>query len=322
MNRYISAIYTISALLISLLSLNLLTPKISVWVPNDYFRTKIILDSLQDSSFNPTIVVLGDSKGMSGVNCSYVEGLFSKERVRNLCSPGQTLVESALYYPYLPESVHTVIQCIHTRDFNQSALHLTDAAYTAFASSGFIPNEDVKAIVGESVYNKFDVPILIRNFKCRILLKSGLSNFLLRTLDDDPPTDRMESLVYPYPYPSDKAPTYDRDLAVAEKYSSEVIERFVLLDEVKMTLRTSNEYFGKKGIRYVLLITPTNKGFKTAEGANELFSQDLNSEFGEFELINSYLSLEAEDFYDMLHPNTQGALKQSQDIVNYLLNNK
>lgn len=303
---------------ISLIVCNLCTPAIYRRLPSDYFRTGIILDTIQDPSLNPTIVVFGDSKGMSVINCNILEEQLVEETVYNFCSPSQTLMESALYYPLLPSSVKVVIQCIQTRGFDGSTLLINEPAYVAFAMENYKVPAEACELLGIEVFNKMNTSVILRNWRCRTVLKSGLSNIMIAKLDDDAPVTRMGDLKYPYPYPSNRSTTYERDVILSEKYVSDDILSFVLNPQVKNSLIKFSDFFSSKGIRYILLITPNNTDFKTAPGSNDSFSRDIDVAFADFECLNYSFFLSPEEFYDLLHPNEFGAERLSRNLADYL----
>ena len=104
-------------LFVVLIGLNILTPWAYKNLPNDYVRTGIILEHIQNQKKKPAIVIMGNSRGMSGINANMIEDS-TKMITYNYCSPSQSLIESALYYDKLPSSVKYIIQCIDEREFN------------------------------------------------------------------------------------------------------------------------------------------------------------------------------------------------------------
>ena len=92
---------------------NQITPYLYRLLPNDYVRTRLIWSTLNNPEERPDLVILGNSRGMSGVNGYKLEAeLRGNPCVYNLTSTGQRLSESALYYSYLPSSVQVVVQCV------------------------------------------------------------------------------------------------------------------------------------------------------------------------------------------------------------------
>ena len=92
---------------------NQITPYLYRLLPNDYVRTRLIWSTLNNPEERPDLVILGNSRGMSGVNGYKLEAeLRGNPCVYNLTSTGQRLSESALYYSYLPSSVQVVVQWI------------------------------------------------------------------------------------------------------------------------------------------------------------------------------------------------------------------
>lgn len=80
---------------------NQITPYLYRLLPNDYVRTRLIWSTLNNPEERPDLVILGNSRGMSGVNGYKLEAeLRGNPCVYNLTSTGQRLSESALYYSY------------------------------------------------------------------------------------------------------------------------------------------------------------------------------------------------------------------------------
>ena len=103
-------------IVILMVGLNGVTPYFFRMLPNDYARTKLILNTIKDPEQAPEIVIFGNSRGMSGVDGYMLEKELSDHPVvYSFTSTGQMLSESALYYSSLPSSVKTVIETLDNR---------------------------------------------------------------------------------------------------------------------------------------------------------------------------------------------------------------
>lgn len=91
------------------------------------------------------LVILGNSRGMSGIN-GYIleEKLANHPHVYNLSSSSQTFAQSVLYYHSLPDSTKIVLQCIDV-DRAFSPLSISEANKLSLIFYGYSFDEETKS---------------------------------------------------------------------------------------------------------------------------------------------------------------------------------
>ncbi|WP_321439121.1 hypothetical protein [uncultured Bacteroides sp.] len=302
-----------------LLLLNLSTPYLYRSLPNDYERTEIILDSLSDNNFKPTIAIFGNSKTMTGVNCKILNNEMISDKACNLSGVGQPLLESALYYPYLPTSVNYVIQCLNIPMFTKKP-EISSEAALSFYMYGYRYNENLKKFLSPYLDDYANKSPLINNFQGRACLKVGLSTIIRKLTDDDAPGDDVSSLIYPYLYPSNRSELkYERDI---NQLNSDVnpLQNSELNKECISLIFKLNNYFKNKGIKYFIVLMPENPDIKhTHDKITKKFIQSIENNLSDkIHLINCTSILPNKDFYDAQHPNRNGAEKISKMIVSHI----
>lgn len=163
---------------------NIITPVLFRILPNDYARTKLILNQLKHSS-DMDLVILGNSRGMSGIN-GYIleEKLANHPHVYNLSSSSQTFAQSVLYYHSLPDSTKIVLQCIDV-DRAFSPLSISEANKLSLIFYGYSFDEETKKWLPQLVDDLS--PSIINNWKARDILFTSLVYYMRQLLDDDVP---------------------------------------------------------------------------------------------------------------------------------------
>lgn len=304
------------AILGLLLFLNLSTPYLYRVLPNDYERTGIILDSLSNSNFKPTIAIFGNSKTMTGLNCKIINKEMPGSKACNLSGVGQPLLESALYYPYLPTSVNCVIQCLNIPMFTKKPAISSEAALS-FYMYGYKYDENLKTFLSPYLDDYANKSPLINNYQGRACLKVGLSTIIRKLTDDDAPGDEVSSLIYPYLYPSNRSDLkYERDI---NQLNADVnpLQNSELNRECISLIYKLNNYFEHKGIKYFIVLMPENPDIKhTHDQITKKFIQSIEKNLSnKVHLINCSSILPKQDFYDAQHPNRNGAEKLSKTIA-------
>ena len=295
--------------------LNFLTPYLYRSLPNDYIRTRLIIETLADSVQRPNVVIFGNSRGMSGINGYLLEKeIKGNPTVYSFTSTGQQVSESALYYSSLPVSVRTVLQCVDIDQLSESidmnmpnrvALHMYGYKMDALTEK-FLP----------SLKSKLDLPVLYYNYEARNCVFTGLSTILRNLLDDDIIQNATEKeLRYPTSKTSDRNDIiYQRD--VDEQNMNNKFLDYGIVPEWEQLLKDSYLYFQNRNITYYLVIMPYNPDIKSStlqekQKALELFKNS----FKYIPVIDCFNLLEASDFYDAIHPNRKGAQKITEQII-------
>ena len=151
---------------------NQITPYLYRLLPNDYVRTRLIWSTLNNPEERPDLVILGNSRGMSGVNGYKLEAeLRGNPCVYNLTSTGQRLSESALYYSYLPSSVQVVVQCVDL-DQLRGPIELDDPNRVALHMYGYKMDGFTRELL-PALEKPLSEPNLYYNYVARNCLFSG-----------------------------------------------------------------------------------------------------------------------------------------------------
>ncbi|RKU73557.1 hypothetical protein DWW91_00460 [Parabacteroides sp. AF17-3] len=302
-------------LIVLMIGLNQITPYFFRLLPNDYARTKLIINTIKDTTQTPDIVIFGNSRGMNGIDGYLLqENLDSNPVVYSFTSTGQRLGESALYYTSLPVSVKTVIQCIDIDNLSQP-IDINIPNQVALFMYGYKMDNQTKLLVPK-LYDELNKSDWYYNYEAKNCLFSGFSFLLRNLLDDDAPESSIDNeLHYPTSQTSYRNETvYERDLA--EQNKQNIFENFEITIEYKQLIEESYNLFKKKGIQYILVIMPYNPDIISAKKTEKQKAfQSFIDEFGYIPYINCYNLLEASDFYDAIHPNDRGAKKITNQII-------
>lgn len=295
--------------------LNILTPFIFRLLPNDYSRTRLILNTLHDESRAPEIVVFGNSRAMSGVDGYELRrNLKGNPEIFSFTSTGQKISESLLYYTSLPSSVKCVIQCI---DVDQLAdpINIDVPNRVALHMYGYKMDEVTQRLL-PSLYEEMNYSDFIYNYEAKNCLFIGLSSVLRNLLDDDVVTDATNKELY---YPNSK--TSDRNdiiykRSINEQNKEKRLASFQVTDEWKLLIYEVYQILNEKNIQYYWVIMPYNPDIKSIlPEEKEHAKQILMREFSYIPMIDCMNLLDAADFYDAIHPNRKGAKKITDQIV-------
>lgn len=314
-----SIIMCLAGTALVVLILNLLTPVVYKALPNDYVRTGIILDHISNKDTDPEVVILGNSRGMSGVDAGRMSELTGLN-VENYCSPSQSLVESALYYDRLPKSVKVIIQCIDEKEFTDNAMKMTVPATVAFAMSNYKVGDFERSILRDDDCAELEHSRLIRNFKARSSYKTGISNLIIRQLDDDAPSDQIKDLKYPYMYPSDHSKTYDRDLDHLKQWIPTAVSQFNVSETLSSFCQRIVHHMADEGVDVVFAIMPNCPDLDWPDEASEHFVEYVMETLGDISFIDVLTRVPSSGFYDPLHPNREGAEIITSELAKVVIN--
>lgn len=302
-------------LIVLMIGLNKVTPYFFRMLPSDYARTKLLVNTIKDTTQTPDIVIFGNSRGMSGVDGYLLQDkLKGHPRVYSFTSTGQRLSESALYYSSLPSSVKTVIQCLDI-DHLSKPIDMDVPNLVALHMYGYKMDNWTKSLV-PALYDKFGRSDWYYNYKARNCLFSSLSFLLRNLLDDDAPEISIDNeLHYPTAQTSYRNEVvYQRGLI--EQNIHNKFKDFKITSEWKELIEKAYSFFKERGVRYYLVIMPYNPDIvadKKTEKQKAL--QSFIKELGYIPYIDCFGLLDASDFYDAIHPNDKGAKKITNQIL-------
>lgn len=294
---------------------NFTTPFFYRLLPNDYIRTKYILNHLSRPSNGTTIAILGSSTAMSGMDANVFPKYLPEELVFNLSSTGQSIIESALYYTKLPETTKIVIQCIGLSSFTEKA-SLGQVPAIAFKMYEYEYDDTTKKLFGDlGVYDELDKSQVQINFEARTFIKAGCGKYIRSLLDDDAPSeDKLKSLKFPYSYTEERSNTYERNVAIVNKTNS--LLNFKIDDTYRCLIQRASHYFESRGIQYILVIMPVSPAIVSSTKEEvETAKRILEKTFHDIVILDCYSILSSDDFYDVIHPNRLGAAKLTDYIA-------
>jgi len=297
---------------------NGITPWLFRKMPNDFVRTKLIINTLNDPDHTPGMVIFGNSRAMSGVNGYLLqEQLPDHPLTYSFTSTSQYMSESALFYTSLPSSVHTVLQCIDIQSLSQP-IDMKISNQVALHMYGYKMDDQTKSFAF-SLYKKLNKSDWYYNFHARDCLFSGMNVWLRNLLDDDVSEISLEhTLHYAMTQTSDRnEAVYEREILHYETNDS--FKNYTILPEWKELIEASYQYIRAKNIKYYFVVMPHNPDvLPTHQEERERAFSMFREEFDSIPVINCMDILSADDFYDAIHPNQKGAAKLTQHIIQYL----
>lgn len=306
-------------LFVLLVSFNRCTSSVFRFFPNDYVRTRLILNTLGDASHTPEVVVFGNSRGMSGVDGYRLEEeLEGNPSVYSFTSTGQKLSESMLYYSSLPSSVKLVIQCVDIDRLADPADEMDVPNRVALHMYGYEMDEETRALL-PALHEKMDYPAFRYNYEARNCLFMGLASVVRNLLDDDVAVGMLESeLRYPNSSLSERNEAiYRHDVEAHNR--TDRLDSFYVRKEWIDLVKGAQELLARKGIAYCLVAMPYNPDITSMPGPDKARAfRTFAAEFPFVPIIDCTEELVASDFYDAIHPNRKGAEKLTARICRFL----
>lgn len=295
-----------------LLIFNLITPLICNYMPNQFAKAEMVQDSLQNKNFQPEILAFGSSLVQTGVNGYVLRKELGNSNIYNLATPSQDLKSTCGYLPMLPTSVKTIILGVRIDDFS--------------TANGDIKSSSIQDSLFQSYLKaKIEAPkqfFLIENYKNRACLKAGLQVLVTDFIDNDAPGEESLNIIYPYLYPNNRTvTTYERDVERRNKEGDVIVEGRIINTDFVELLKRTNEYLQLKGIHLFVYLIPSSPDINfSKKGNTKLFISEIENNLPKnLDYINCFDSLEADDFYDSVHPNRIGADKLSKILSKHIL---
>ncbi|GHT55151.1 hypothetical protein FACS1894109_01140 [Spirochaetia bacterium] len=308
-------------LLFLILSFNIVTPLIYRILPNNYQRTKVILEYLDSviNDQNDSIAIFGSSIAMTGMNADFMQKYFdNKYEVLNFSSVGQPIQESALYYTKLPENTKVVIQCIGLLSLISEPT-IPKPAAIAFAMYNYKLDKAIEYLLPLQSYSMLNESRLLINYKARTFVKAGLSTLIVNILYDDAAGNSGErfSLKYPYIYPSNRSNTYEMHIGLINQTYN--LSNYKINADCSDIIVNSSDYFSSRGIPFVLVIMPISPDITSASKSEiEYALNTVKESFANIPIVDCYSLLEPNEFYDAIHPNRTGGEKLSREVSQYV----
>lgn len=311
-----SIVFFFSFMFVLSVSFNGCTPSIYRAFPNDYARTRLILNTLGDTTCMPEIVIFGNSRGMSGVDGYRLEEkLEGHPVVCSFTSTGQKLNESILYYSSLPSSVKKVIQCVDIDRMSSPADELDLPNRIALHMYGYEMDEVTRTFL-PGLHERMSYPDVCYNYEARSCLFMGLASWVRDWLDDDVAAGMLETeLRYPNSSTSDRNEILYRH-SVEEQNQENVLESFHVREEWVDLIKQAHTFLKHRGVDYYLVVMPYNPDITSmSDSDKERALQLFKEKFSFVPVVDCMERLSASDFYDAIHPNRKGAVKITDLIL-------
>ena len=312
----VSIVLFFSFVFILLMLFNWCTPFIYRIFPNDYVRTRLILNTLNDTCHVPEIVIFGNSRGMSGIDGYRLEEkLEGHPIVYSFTSTGQKLNESILYYTSLPSSVKKVIQCVDIDQLTEPIDEMDMPNRVALHMYGYKMDETTRTFL-PGLYEKMNYSAIGYNYEARNCLFMGLASLVRNWLDDDVVTGMLETeLRYPNSSMSDRNEILYRH-SIEEQNRINRFDSFQIREEWVHLIMNIHAVLKSKGVDYSLVVMPYNPDITSMSVADKDNALQLFKEkFSFVSIIDCMKQLDASDFYDAIHPNRKGASKITDIIL-------
>ena len=312
----------VGSILLGIVVAILLAPTVFKAVPTDLARTNVLLTTLSSGEHQPKYVVFGNSVVMQGIDTRILSKYMQGEPVGyNLSSTGQNLLESALYYQELPDSVDTIVQVVYPK-LLMAAEMINLQKYNAMYMFGYRPDEETRQMMYE-VYVSKPENLLGRStvdqyFISRWAARQTIDTAVRNRVRSDMTLDAARNDLF---FPSSRG-----DAMTPAKLELDLIRASATIREKPFTIYQSPERqiqamadFAKRtGRRFVLISSPLHPEAQKYE--DPAFRADANAWFKEFARRNDILYIDtinylpADLFIDGLHPSEQGAEILSRHI--------
>lgn len=295
-----------------LLVFNVMTPFICKYMPNQFAKADLVLDSLKSSDFQPEVLAFGSSLVQTGVDGYVLRKELNTSKVYNLAVPSYNLKSVCGYFPFLPSTVKTVIIGVRIDEFTTenskfSSPKVQDSLFQNYISAKVNATNDFS---------------FVKNYENRACLMAGLKIMVTDVLDNDAPGEESMNIIYPYLYPNNRAvATYKRDIERRNKETDSLFIGRVFNKEFVGLLTRTNTYLKSKNINFVVYLSPSSPDVKLTskpEAKNFILKIEQNLP-QDIEFVNCFYSLKADEFYDSVHPNRVGAEKLSKILARRLL---
>ena len=302
------------------LGANLLTPWLYKQVPSDFKRTQFLIKQLKEDAFHPDAIVFGNSIGMSGINAQIIsDSLDNYGQCYNFSSVGQSIYESALYYPMLPTSTKLVVQLVRAEVLSHELPELgkEELRNFYFYDYDFDQRIDQELSIDMGLAYIDDTSPLSINYESRTVIANFLNNSIRTVLRKDLDLESLNNeLLFPNVY---KTPISSQKMEKMIKLYNpkEPLKEFSPHPKTIAYFEKVQAYFNSKGIDFVVGIYPINPNLNnfTPDYKASIAHQLEGSSVRFFDFSNE---LAMEDFIDHWHVSRDGAEKLTRNLVQRL----
>ena len=318
MKIIVQVILVISA---GLLAALLATPYLYRALPSDFERTALIINTLNNPSGDPEVILFGNSILMSGIDALTLrDNLAGEPLTFNLSSTGQQLTESILYYEMLPPNVTTVVQFIRAEQTSRPPDSLSDIIAGNLRMYGYEPGPSTKALMPAKMLSYFDASWWKANFDARVIVPNSINRSMRSLLRKDLDLAGVaEELYFPNVYES-KLNEQEYAKLVARYNPTNALNTFTPDKATLSLLKKAASSLSERNIRFVVVIYPINprlNNFTNAyrNGIGQFVKSDVK---GSLDIIDLSGAVRAADFIDHWHISRDGAVKLSKKLATKL----
>lgn len=234
------------------------TPIVFRLLPDDFARLSRIYEWIDGRRLNPDVAVFGDSRAMNGIN-GYLLGVALGENrtVASFTNPGQSFSEGALFYSSLPSDTKVVVHCIGLNTL-AGPMGIAEKKVDRLLLDGYRPDSVTARFLSSSTLREFGKSRLRVLYESRTCAKTGLHNLLRKFLEPNSLSDSLDSSVYPYLYPYERAPKEQYDKYLLAQKQSPQVDLQTPDAEFETKIRAVSRYFKARHIGYYVVLMPVS----------------------------------------------------------------
>ncbi|WP_159038508.1 SGNH/GDSL hydrolase family protein [Brumimicrobium mesophilum] len=309
--------YIVLGLIISYFITTLIIPIVT----DDTKRLTLINKWSNDDDLIPEIVIFGDSKAMTGIDGYLISKKFNNASVASFTSLGQSLSESALFYPKLKEGTKVVIQCLDVNKISKS-LKLNNKKASRLILTGFEYDPNDSSLLSEKAQNTISANKLLATYNSKSFLKQGIHTYLRTILEPNALSENIYDLTYPYLYNYERAPQKEYDKFLRNYSNRKIKDTLKINKEVIEKLILASQYFRSKNVEFVIVFMPFSPiGFDYLPKDYSKKIKEFQKEIG-VKVLDYTNLLQDEYFVDPTHPNRAGAKIITEKMVHAIKDNQ
>ncbi|MBN1912743.1 MAG: hypothetical protein JW818_23680 [Pirellulales bacterium] len=316
----------VASVLLGAILANAAMPYVFAVAPNDMARSRTLLAALEDPPTPPVVCVFGNSVVMSGVDTRQLgKGLAGEPETWNLGTTGQSLLEGALYYQDLPNSVQVVVQCVAAGDF-ESEVTVSPNKYNALFMYGYRPSQNTLRMVEEHAtrtsFEQLCRSELANRFQSRWAIRAAIDTELRQILRRDLALDKVVKDLY---FPAVGHTRVSRRVVegLLREYLHPREPGFHPNEQFVASVLELDRICREQERRFVLVVLPSRSEIREHLGEPFLkglddFCSQLHDEHGIITINAVDLFREDDVFVDVHHLDKVGAEKLTAYLANEL----
>ncbi|MEY2828392.1 MAG: hypothetical protein RIQ33_250 [Bacteroidota bacterium] len=297
-----------------------LIPVVYSHIPNDFSRTKIVLNVLdkKNTNYNPSTVILGNSIVMNCVNTKLLAQKINLDTnsVYNLSTTGQNFNESVLFYPLIKNkaTVKHIIQFIYLSNFIcQDSIE--DSRVDNLLMYGYKKNDESKYLLQNFYSNEFNQSKFIINWKSRKIISGFINNEFRNILRKDLNIKSKESLYFPSVY-TKRVPDEAYQKLIQKFNPTHPITVYQEDSSIINLIKRASSFCKKNNIEFTLVFSPVNPALNayTDTLKQQIMNRFNQPDLNQIKVINCMNLVSEPDFIDHVHPNPKVAKSIADEI--------